>query len=138
VVQSKDLLAQLPLPQERILNQEIIYLAPVPSAVIITRNADIELAAREVAVVKFSDFVYHSTSAPPGFAMVDEFVSSKFLAALEKAISSQAQNSSLSTREKDASVETGFNDIEKSGGKIKRIRRGNNYIVLLISNAEWK
>jgi hypothetical protein len=126
VVQSRNILDHLPLAQEHNLNREIIYLAPVPSAVIITRNADIELAAREVALAKSS---YHLSSSP-GLIMVDEFMVDRFVAVLEKEISSQVQ---ISTKEKEASV--GAAGFEKKGGKIKKI---NDNAVLLIGKAEWK
>ena len=81
VVQSSEVLAQL-LPGQRV-GREIIFMPAMPAAIIVTRNADIELAAKEVTTSKFTDFSSRSGSAP-GLVMVDGFVLDNFVAALEK------------------------------------------------------
>jgi hypothetical protein len=81
VVQSSKVLAQL-LPGQRV-GREIVFMPAMPAAIIVTRNVDIELAAKEVTASKFTDFSIRSGSAP-GLVMVDEFVLDNFVAALEK------------------------------------------------------
>jgi acyl-CoA reductase-like NAD-dependent aldehyde dehydrogenase len=81
VVQSSEVLAQL-LPGQRV-GREIIFMPAMPAAIIVTRNADIELAAKEVTTSKFTDFSSRSGSAP-GLVMVGGFVLDNFVAALEK------------------------------------------------------
>jgi acyl-CoA reductase-like NAD-dependent aldehyde dehydrogenase len=90
VVKSSEVLTQL-LPGQGV-GREIIFMPAMPAAIIVTRNADIELAAKEVTASKFTDFSSRSGCAP-GLVMVDEFVLDKFVAALEKKIGSLAMKS---------------------------------------------
>jgi acyl-CoA reductase-like NAD-dependent aldehyde dehydrogenase len=136
VVQSSEVLAQL-LPGQRV-GREIIFMPAMPAAIIVTRNADIELAAKEVTVSKFTDFSSRSVSAP-GLVMVDEFVLDNFVAALEKEIGSHAMKSLQLKKESiQVSSDTVLDEIEKRGGRIKRIERAEGDAMLLIGNADWR
>jgi acyl-CoA reductase-like NAD-dependent aldehyde dehydrogenase len=136
VVQSSKVLAQL-LPGQRV-GREIVFMPAMPAAIIVTRNADIELAAKEVTASKFTDFSSRSGSAP-GLVMVDEFVLDNFVAALEKEIESYA-SISLQLKKESAQVSSGtvLGEIEKREGRIKRIKRAEGNVMLLIGNADWK
>jgi acyl-CoA reductase-like NAD-dependent aldehyde dehydrogenase len=136
VVQSSKVLAQL-LPGQRV-GREIVFMPAMPAAIIVTRNADIELAAKEVTASKFTDFFSRSGSAP-GLVMVDEFVLDNFVAALEKEIESYA-SISLQLKKESAQVSSGtvLGEIEKREGRIKRIKRAEGNVMLLIGNADWK
>jgi acyl-CoA reductase-like NAD-dependent aldehyde dehydrogenase len=110
----------------------------MPAAIIVTRNADIELAAKEVTASKFTDFSSRSVSAP-GLVMDDGFVLDKFVAALEMQIGSFATTSlQLENKSIHVSSDTVRDEIEKRGGRIKRIERAEGDAMLLIGNADWK